>query len=59
MIISFFLVRYLHSKNLTTNISLSIMNMILPLVTLIFVDDIDLYVFNLGSETSEELVVKV
>ena len=32
--------------------------MILPLVALIFVDDADLHVFNSGSETTEELVVK-
>ena len=33
--------------------------MILPLVALIFVDGIDLCVFSSGSETLEELVVKV
>ena len=58
MIISIFLVRYLYSKNLTTSISSPITNMILPLVALIFVDDTDICVFNSGSETTEELVVK-
>ena len=58
MIISIFLVRCLHSKNLTTSISSPMTNMILPLVALIFVDDADLHAFNSGSETTEELAVK-
>ena len=58
MIMSIFLVQYLHSKNLTTDISSPITNMILPLAALIFADDADLYIFNSGAETTEELVVK-
>ena len=30
----------------------------MPLAALIFVDDTDLYIFNSGSETTEEIVLK-
>ena len=58
LIISIFLVRYLYSKNLTTPICTPISRAVLPLAALIFVDDTDLYVFNSGSDTTEEVVMK-
>ena len=58
MIISIFLVRYLYRKNLTTQLSIPLSGIVMPLVALIFVDDTDLYVFNSGSDTTEELVFK-
>ena len=58
LIISIFLVRYLYSKNLTTPICTLISRAVLPLAALIFVDDTDLYVFNSGSDTTEEVVMK-
>ena len=58
MIISIFLVRYLYSKNLTTQLSIPLSGIVMPLVVLTFVDDTDLYVFNSGSDTTEELVFK-
>ena len=58
MIISIFLVRYLYSKNLTTQLLILLSGIIIPLVALIFVDDTNLYVFNSGSEMTEELVLK-
>ena len=58
MIILIFLVRYLYSKNLTTQLSIPLSGIVMPLVALIFVDDIDLYVFNSESDTIEELVFK-
>ena len=59
MIISIFLVRYLHNKNFTAKISTPILKIILPLAALIFVDDADLHAFNSGSDTTEEVVLKV
>ena len=58
IIILIFLVRYLYSKNLTTQLSTPLSGIVIPLVALIFVDDTDLYVFNSGSDTTEELVFK-
>ena len=58
LIISIFLVRYLYSKNVTTKLSSPITNAVLPLAALIFVDDTDLYVFNSGADTAEEVVIK-
>ena len=58
MIISIFLVRYLYSKNVTTQLSTPISGIILPLVALMFVDDADLYVFNSGTDTTRDLVLK-
>ena len=59
MIISIFLVQYLYSKNLNTYLTTPISKIVMPLAALIFVDDTDLYVFNSGSETTEEIVLKV
>ena len=58
MIISIFLVRYLYSKNLTTHLLTPLSGIVIPLAALIFVDDTDLYVFNSGLETIEDLVLK-
>jgi hypothetical protein len=58
MIISIFLVRYPYSKNLTTYLLMPLSGIVMPLEALIFVDNTNLYVFNLGSETTEELVLK-
>ena len=58
MIISIFLVRYPHSKNLTTYLLIPLSGIVMPLAALIFADNTNLYVFNLGSETTEELVFK-
>ena len=58
LIISIFLVRYLCSKNLTTPICTPISQVVLPLAALIFADDTDLHVFNSGSDTTEEVVMK-
>ena len=58
MIISIFLVQYLYSKNLTTYLTTPVSKIVMPLAALIFVDDTDLYVFNSGSETTEEIVLK-
>ena len=58
LIISIFLVRHLHSKKVTTEISTPISRVILPLAALIFVDDTDLYVFNSGADNAEEVVIK-
>ena len=58
IIISIFLVRYLYSKNLTTQLSIPLSGLVILLVALIFVDNIDLYVFNSGSDMTEELVLK-
>ena len=58
LIISIFLVRYLHSKKVTTEIISPISRVVLPLATLIFVDDTDLHVFNSGSDSAEEVVIK-
>ena len=58
MIISIFLVRYLYSKNLTIQLSILLLGIVIPLAALIFIDDTDLYVFNSGSDTTEELVFK-
>ena len=59
LIISIFLVRYLHSKKVTAEISSLITKATLPLAALIFVDDTDLYVFNSGTDNAEEAVTKV
>ena len=59
MIISIFLVRYLYSKNFTTQLSIPLLGIVIPLAALIFVDDTDLYIFNSESDTTEELVLKV
>ena len=59
MIISIFLVRYLYSKNLTIQLLTPLSGIVMPLAVLIFVDDTDLYVFNLELDTIEELVFKV
>ena len=58
IIILIFLVRYLYSKNLTTYLLTLLSGIVMPLAALIFVDDTNLYVFNSGSETTEELVLK-
>ena len=58
MIISIFLVRYLYSKNLTTQLLIPLSGIVILLVALIFVDDTDLNVFNSGSDMIEELVFK-
>ena len=58
MIILIFLVRYLYSKNLTTQLSTPLSGIVILLAALIFVDDIDLYVFNSESDIIEELVLK-
>ena len=58
LIISIFLVRYLYSKKVTTEISTPISRVILPLAALIFVDDTDLYVFNSGADNAEDVVIK-
>ena len=58
MIISIFLVRYLYSKNLNTQLSTSVSKIIILLAALIFVDDTDLYVFNSVLDTTEEIVLK-
>ena len=58
MIISIFLVRYLYSKNLNTHLTTPVSKIVMLLAALIFVDDTDLYVFNSGSETTEEIVLK-
>lgn len=58
LIISIFLVRYLHSKKVTTEISSPIVKAMLPLAALIFADDTDLYVFNSSTDTAEEVVTK-
>lgn len=58
LIISIFLVRYLHSKKVTAEISSPIAKAILPLAALIFADDTDLCVFNSGADTAEEVVTK-
>ena len=57
MIISIFLVRYLYSKNLTTQLSTPLSGIVMPLAALIFVDDTDLYVFNSGLDITEEIVL--
>jgi len=59
IIILIFLVRYLYSKNLTTQLLIPLLGLVMTLVALIFVDDTDLYVFNLESDITEELVFKV
>ena len=59
MIISIFLVRYLYSKNLNTHLTTPVSKIVMPLVVLIFVDDTDLYVFNSGIDTTEEIILKV
>ena len=41
-----------------TKLSSQIANVILSLAALIFVDDTDLHVFNSGSDTTEEVVMK-
>ena len=58
MIISIFLVQYLYSKNLNTHLTIPILKIVMPLAALIFVDNTDLYVFNSGSETTEEIILK-
>lgn len=58
LIISIFFLRYLHSKNVTTQLRTPISGVLLPLAALMFVDDTDLYVFNSGVDTTRELVIK-
>ena len=58
LIISIYLVQCLQSKNLTTQIYTPISKVILLLATLTFVNDTDLHVLNLGSDTTEEVVRK-
>ena len=58
MIISIFLVRYLYSKNLAIYLLMPLSGIVMLLAALIFVDDTDLYTFNSGLETIEELVLK-
>ena len=58
MIISIFLVRYLCSKNLHSQIATLITKITMPLVALLFADDTDLCVINSGSESTEEVVRK-
>ena len=58
MIISIFLVQYLYSKNLNTQLSTPVSKIIMPLAVLIFINDTDLYVFNSGSDTIEEIILK-
>ena len=45
-------------KNLTTQICTLISKVMLPLAALIFIDNTDLHVLNLGSDTKEEVVMK-
>ena len=49
---------YIYSKNLNTQTSTLVIGMMLLLVALIFIDDIDLCIFNLGSDNTEEIVVR-
>ena len=58
IIISIFLVQYLYSKNLNTQLSTPVSKIIMPLAALIFIDDTDLYIFNLGLDTTEEIILK-
>ena len=58
MIILMYLIQYLHSKNVVTQLTTPFFGVIMKLVALIFVDDTDLYVFKSGLDTAEELVVK-
>ena len=58
MIISIFLVKYLHSKKVTKQLLTLVSRIILLLATLMFVDDTDLHAFNSGTETDKELVTK-
>ena len=58
LIITIFLVRYLHSKKVTAEITSPISRSILPLAALIFIDDTNLCVFNLGTDNAEEVVIK-
>ena len=59
MNISIFLVRHLHSKNVTAKISSLITKATLPLVVLIFIDDTNLHVFNSGVDIKEQVVIEV
>ena len=58
IIISIFLVRCLCSKNLYSQIATLITKIIMPLVALLFADNTNLHVVNLGSEFAEEVVRK-
>ena len=58
LIISIFLVRYLCKKKVTTEITSPMSRVILSLAALIFVDDTDLYVFNSGTDSTEEIARK-
>ena len=58
LIISIFLVRYLCSEKVTAAIISLISKSILLLAALVFVDNTDLCVFNLGIDNAEEVVIK-
>ena len=58
MIISIFLVRYLHKKNVVTHLMTPISRLVVAIAALIYVDDTDLHVFNDGDSSTEEIVRK-
>ena len=58
MIISIFLVRYLHKKNAVTHLMTPISRLVVAIAALICVDDTDLHAFNDGDSITEEIVRK-
>ena len=58
LIIIIFLVRYVCSRRVITQIIALILNTMFPLVALLHADNIDLYMFNQGADSAEEIVRK-
>ena len=58
LIISIFLIRYLHQQKVVTAITSPISKLCQYLAALLYVDDTDLYVFNNGVNSTQEIILK-
>ena len=55
LIITIFLIQYLHSKGVVTHLVMLISNLIVLLAVLLCTDDADLHVFNSGCNSIKEI----
>ena len=54
-----FLIQYPYSKRVATQIIAPISSVVFLLVATLYIDDTDLYIFNSGADSTEEVVRKV
>ena len=58
MIMPIFLAQFLYRKNLNTQTSLPVLEIIMQLAALIFVDDANFHVLNSGLDTAGKVIIK-